>query len=114
MGLFEARDLEKSKAEKSTCIGTVFKCTGSQWATDEGVFSRKAMRIAKRKSCPGCADCGWLMEYIKEDVAYHDDINFLNECEPDKYYSIRVNSSQDWESGHWEIDDWEFVEDTDG
>jgi hypothetical protein len=100
----------KKEKPKPKCKGIVFKCSGSQWVDLRGMFSRKVMRVLKRKSCPGCLHCIWVMEFLQEDTYDSDEINALDGCEPGKCYTVKVNSSQDWESGIWEIDDWEFVE----
>ena len=67
--------------------------------------------MLKRKSCPGCEKCGWIIDFMHEDIdMYELDDNYMDNCKHGKLYTTNIVTSRDWETGIEEIDCIEFVE----
>jgi len=58
--------------------------------------------MLKKKSCPGCEKCGFLLE----DLSQNESV-IIPEIEHDELYTVVVtNISKDWETGY--VDDWDL------
>ncbi|MCK5235433.1 MAG: hypothetical protein KAR06_00495, partial [Deltaproteobacteria bacterium] len=71
---------------------------------------KERMRLLKKKSCPGCENCGPTLEMLDEDVA-EDNFPIIDKIKHGALYTLQVvNITRDWESGT--IDGWDhaFVE----
>lgn len=100
--------IEKSK--KSECKGLFFRGTVNIFATDNYVREVRQVKLLKRMSCKGCEKCGWIMENIHEDIMGGSFEKYLTDIKDGKIYTPKIEASQDWESGYWEIDEIYFVE----
>ena len=99
------------KEKKSKCKGLYWRGTNNIFSDDSGrVKASRELRLLKKTSCTGCSDCGWFLDYLHEDISFNPEMSLLGNIEDGKIYTFKVNSSQDWESGNWEIDEIEFVE----
>jgi hypothetical protein len=55
---------------KVRCKGQVFKCRLTHYIGKNGEYaSTEKMIPVKRASCPGCEDCGNMIEWLHESVA---------------------------------------------
>ncbi len=95
------------------CTGLVFRFSTSLCVTQHnGLLQRQELRLLKRKSCPGCEECGWIMDCIKEDI-YLDggkDSSMFSKMEHGKLYIPHFTWHKDWETGIEDDYDLDFVE----
>ncbi|RKZ94772.1 MAG: hypothetical protein DRQ46_09440 [Gammaproteobacteria bacterium] len=101
------------KPETNPCKGLVFRFSNTICITSHrGFMQRKELRLLKRRSCTGCEKCGWIEDYIYEELEQGDnkDFNLMRDLEHGKMYTPHFESSRDWESGHYEIDDMYMTE----
>lgn len=74
------------------------------YAAQDGIGERSTLHLLKKKSCPGCPYCSFLLDDMQERATDHSLI--LPEIEDKALYSVRVtNVSHDWETG--QVDDWD-------
>lgn len=101
-------DLSETADTHKECNGLIFRGYSSTFYKDGHIGQKQGVRLLKRKSCPGCEKCGWLLDEISEEIAC-DAIIFPN-IEHGKEYTIRViNISHDYETGHCDGYDLEIV-----
>ena len=87
-------------------------CKGLYWRGSENIFmdsdgrikQTKELRILKKKSCPGCEECGWIFDEIGGSIACGVASNLLSKIEHGKLYQFKCNTATEWESGITEID----------
>jgi len=94
----------KSNAKELTCKGRIYRCRDTQYITSRGWSSSVSMSFLKKKSCPGCDQCGYL-----EDDLHESSCERLVDIKPrvqDQalYQLMIVDISTDWETGY--VDDW--------
>ena len=101
-GLKES-EFELPEGEK--CRGLFFRGYHSTYYQD-GKFERKeGIRLLKKMSCPGCKNCGYLLDDV-QDFIYGGGLIFP-EIKHGALYSIHyTNFSKDWESGI--VDDYDL------
>ena len=96
---------------RDECIGLLWKGKVSTWVTEGKIHSRTTLNLLKRRSCPGCPACGWIEEFLEEDIDLMDkEDTILSNIEHNKLYRIKFYFSRDFETGHSEIDGCEFEE----
>jgi hypothetical protein len=105
-------DVEEIEDEPDECKGLIFRCSKSRCITSyNGILEKTELRLLKRKSCPGCSKCGWIIDYLREDIdMYELEDDYIDNCEHGKLYTPHIVSSRDWETGIEEIDYIEFME----
>ena len=91
---------------KPECKGQIYKASVSSFIGAQGdVVDKIVFRPQKRKSCPGCDQCGWAADDVRESIACGTFI-FPGEVEHNRLYVLKViNISRDWETGM--IDEWD-------
>jgi hypothetical protein len=68
---------------------------------------REGIKLLRRKSCPGCKDCIWMVEELNERADQSDIILPKGGIKQGALYRIEVvNISKDWESGI--ADEWDL------
>ena len=93
------------KDQPETCIGLTFRGYRNFYYQDGRLELKQGIRLLKRKSCPGCEKCGWMLDELKE-LLYCDSV-IMPEIEHGNLYSIRtINVSRDWETGY--VDDYDI------
>ena len=96
--------------EKTKCLGLFYRGRINSYANARGDYVYKeSMTLLKRKSCPGCNNCYFLHDNLRE-IASEEYRPIIRNIEDGALYSLQaVNPSRDWETGI--IDDWdlEFV-----
>lgn len=92
---------------KKECKGVVFRAEVSSYRTSKkGIGMTLKLNPLKRKSCPGCDQCGWIDDLFLDFTA--EDIIGFTEIEDKGLYTIGViNEHRDWESGL--IDDFDLM-----
>ncbi len=99
------------KIEPEECIGLLWRGKVSTWVKDGTINSRTTLTLLKKRSCPGCSECGWIEEFLQEDIALMDkEDTILSSIEHNKLYRIKFYFSEDFETRHSEIDEYEFEE----
>ena len=91
------------------CKGLVFRGYSSTFMAYEsrGIERREGVKLLKRKSCPGCEKCSWMLDALPD----HIDCKTLNlpEIEPGVLYGLKaINLSRDYETGYVDDCDLEF------
>ena len=102
---FGIKDI-KIETSEPQCKGIFFRGSISKCMTSyNGFVERKELRFLKRKSCKGCEQCGWLWDFMNEDILMLDkDDSYIGDIQHGKLYTYNVITSSDWESGLIEID----------
>jgi hypothetical protein len=94
--------------KKSECVGKFFRAQRSYFMTGNGGFSLQIrMTPLKRKSCPGCKDCEWIMDEIQEGISCETP-PLIESVENGKIYKIGfANISTDFETGY--VDGYDII-----
>ena len=93
------------------CNGLVFRGNVSLcYTNNDSILERRELRLLKRKSCPGCEKCGWMRDYLKEDLSMDMYDTLLGEIEHGKLYTIHYTWYRDWETGIYDDYDFEVIE----
>jgi hypothetical protein len=97
------------KDKKTTeCKGLFWRGSANTYLSQhKSIELRKSLRFLKRKSCKGCEKCDWTWENISEDIA--NDLSILD-IKDGALYQYKLEISQDYESGQYEIDGSYFIE----
>lgn len=92
---------------EDVCSGLIFRCRINRFINKRGEYVETIRMIPlKRKSCSGCDQCGWLMEFLSEDISHEIGSPIAGNIEDNALYQYTVTySSRDWESGI--VDDFE-------
>lgn len=100
---------EEDKGEP--CKGLWFRGYSNFFYSGDRVERKEGVRFLKRKSCPGCEKCGWLWDWIQEELGnFGSKAVVMENIENGALYHLQPgNGSRDWESGVYELDDIEFV-----
>ena len=105
--------IQKSKPVESLCEGMVFRCKVRRFLTKTKEYTEQVwMTPLKRKSCPGCAKCGYFADYLDEfcDPLYDNNPILPTDPQDKGLYTLAiVNESKDWESGLVDDFDLEFL-----
>ncbi|MFA7100084.1 MAG: hypothetical protein WC143_08430 [Eubacteriales bacterium] len=101
---------ETEKDKKPPCNGPVYRASvrsyigsGKNGQKDRLNFHVQLNRL-KRKSCPGCEQCGYIYDYLNE-IVENDEIEGVCDVEDKKLYRFEfVADGYDYEGGY--CDDW--------
>lgn len=82
----------------------VVECKGLYWRASVSSFissynsieTRKSLRLLKRKSCPGCEHCAWVLEWFNEEIYCDTQSDYLGNLKHGKIYTFKVISYQDY------------------
>jgi hypothetical protein len=94
--------------EGKGCKGLIYKARVNCFIDSKGNFVQKiSMVLQKRKSCPGCPKCGYLLENLSEAIALKTDDFNISDAEHNEFYTLMaINIHRDRESGI--VDDWDL------
>lgn len=95
------------------CKGLFFRGQRSSYLSQHGSFEeRTSLRLLKSHSCPGCDNCGDIMDIISESGMVSEDFDFSNIQNGKKYkLSISVSGTCGYYGDDcMEIDNLEFNE----
>lgn len=83
------------------CRGLIFRCRINRFINKRGEYVETTRMIPlKRKSCSGCEECDWLMEFLSEDINLEIGSPINNCVQDNALYQYTVTySSRDWETG---------------
>ena len=88
------------------CKGQIYKASMSSFIGSHGdIVDKMVFRPQKRKSCPGCDQCGYLLDDMREAIACGTFIFPNNPVQGKLYMLAIINMSRDWETGI--IDEWD-------
>lgn len=107
---FDIESLTLESEDKPECKGLFWRGRVTSWFDGSSMQTRKSLHLLKRKSCRGCENCDWIYDWMYEDFASYGQEDLIGKIEDGKMYIIQFNGGIDYESGHYEIDDWELVE----
>ena len=105
-------EMEKAKNPGPECKGLIFRYSRDVWiGSDNDVNFRDRFRWNKTLSCDGCDKCLWMWDDLQEFMGdYSKGEGVMFDGVQDKLYQLMVtNISTDWESGHVDDSDLEFV-----
>lgn len=111
---------EKQAGEtpESICKGKIYRCRINAYISPTtGQYVRTERMVPmKRLSCPGCEKCGYLDEYMSEDLHCAGELAVEPDLEHGALYEFKITRQyRDWETGY--VDDFEMafvkVEDAD-
>ena len=78
--------LDKHKKEKQ-CKGLLFRGTVTTFINIKGhIGTHKYLKLLKRKSCPGCDNCGGLMELIRDEIDNEPNEDWMDNIIDKKIY----------------------------
>ena len=103
--------LDDKNNQKQECKGLLFRYTESTYLsqTTGCITQRRQLRLLKRKSCPGCEECGWQLEILQEDMYCGYPI-MEQKFEHGAIYMLgNIPGAPDWETGYIEEWDWDFT-----
>lgn len=81
----------ESKIKQSECKGLIYRANRSQYIQNNIIGERTYLKLLKRKSCPGCEKCGWMIEYLDETIS--EFLIDLSRVEDKKMYQLMVSVS---------------------
>lgn len=90
------------------CKGLLFRGYTSQYYQNGKFELKQGIKLLKRKSCPGCNECVFLLDNLQE-LSNTEGAVILPKygIENGKLYSIHtINETRDWEGGY--IDSWDL------
>lgn len=97
--------------ETNDCKGLIYRCKVNNFknSKDHIIFSSRFIPM-KKLSCPGCSQCGGLIEALNESISNNELPITTTEKNNQLYYLEITDLSWDWETGY--LDDWnlEFKE----
>jgi hypothetical protein len=99
----------EGKSLKNECKGLVFRGYASSFYDIKRgrVEWREGIRLLKKKSCPGCEECGGMLDSLPDMIYCQGVISPEGGIEDGKLYTMTVtNISKDCESGI--VDDWDL------
>ena len=90
-------------------------CKGLYWRAKINTFlssynsieHKESLRFLKRKSCPGCEQCGWVFDYIQEAVGFDGIV--IQDLEDGGLYTYNVVTSKGYYDPYPETDYIEFI-----
>ncbi len=67
--------------DKETCKGRIYRCSTHNYISKyKSIEVRKSLRLLKKSSCPGCAECGWMDQVLQDEIegdCYNDFLSGL-------------------------------------
>jgi hypothetical protein len=94
---------ELKQQDEDKCKGVIFRGNRGLYVSVDGtICERASLRVLKRKSCPGCIHCGWVLDAVHEEVYQVETL--LSNIQDGCLYEFRMHTSRDWESGAIESD----------
>lgn len=115
VNMLDLRNLEEQAMDGAkdahVCKGLFYRGRVSSFLDKKGGYTyQERMVPLKRMSCPGCDQCEWLRDSLSESVSYGD-TPVIKDIKDGAMYSLKVvNESRDFETGHIDSWDMEFVE----
>lgn len=95
-------------SEITKCKGRIYRVVISSYlSAHNSIELRKSARVLKRRSCTGCAKCGWIEETLLE----HSDekiLNCLQDIQEEGIYRLCWKTSE--ESEGWEYPTYTNIE----
>jgi len=90
------------KKQEGKCKGLIFRGKLNTFFSIDKYVYQESMVLLKKKSCPGCQECQFLLDDLPEML---DRGNLINDFEDGALYKLEMsNVITDWETGH--ADDW--------
>jgi hypothetical protein len=97
--------LSSNNPEAPPCRGVFYRCRVNVFATPAVMANKVTFRLLKRRSCPGCPACDFLMADVQERG---EPVIFPGKPKHKGLYRLIItNESVDWESGY--IDDFDLA-----
>lgn len=106
---FDLNEGFKGEEDKEPpCKGVFFRYTENNHVVDRTKFViQKQISMLKRISCPGCSECGWLLDDACQGMDDRGDTHFefaSNLKHGDLVQLQMVVDGHDWEMGY--VDEW--------
>ena len=81
-------DVEETEQE---CPGLFWRAKVSSYISGGYIGVKKTLYFLKKMSCSGCEKCGWVMEFISEDIYNEPNIDYLEDIEDGEIYTYTVD-----------------------
>ena len=102
--------LSTGKKKTTNCVGVYFRGSGYEGWNGNTYTNIVRLKLLKRMSCPGCEECGWVYDQLRE-VGPDWPLLGVEKIEDGKVYTIGVcNMCTDWETGTIDQCDLEVIE----
>jgi hypothetical protein len=93
--------------EGKGCKGLIYRANVNVFINSKGIFIQKtSMIFQKRKSCPGCIQCGYLQNDLSDKIVLGNTPDISNVEHNELYALTATNIHRDRESGI--VDDWDL------
>lgn len=95
------------------CKGLIFKSYIYSFASKNYIAHNIKLVIAKRKSCPGCEKCGWILEQYSEALGNDVEVPIVNLdiVRNNRFYRLGTcNEKTDFETGYVDYFDFKLTE----
>lgn len=80
-----------TECKVTECKGRVYRFfVGNSQSLDGDIMQVQRFRLLKRQSCPGCPECGWMKDVIKEDCSLGT-MPDTRRCQHGKRYRLCCN-----------------------
>ena len=101
--MYNILDIPDLGKKKHNCKGLFFKGTISSFTNDKGhIGTKKYLKLLKGRSCPGCDHCGWIMDFITEEICNEPNLDWSFDIQDQKMYvPIITRDSEDIELNGW-------------
>jgi hypothetical protein len=101
--LDDLENIDEKAHTNPNCKGKVYRCRVESFLdSQDNIVVRKSLRLLKRESCPDCETCGWINEFIAEDIDQETD--YIGNLENGKKYRVE---------GHWYPGPYEYPDEGD-
>lgn len=99
--MFDLLSINDFAVKKEPCKGRFYKGVINTFINSKGhIIEKKSLIPLKKLSCKGCEECGYLNEYLQEDISCNT-FPPLDRIEHGKIYKIYVHGWQCYE-GDWD------------
>lgn len=95
---------------KKSCKGLFWRAEVTSYCYEDRIGVKKTLRLLKRKSCKGCEHCGWVNDFLHEDICNNPNEDYLADIEHGKIYTYSPISSQGYYDQYPELERIDFIE----
>jgi hypothetical protein len=105
MPLGKIRKIKEEPHVNKDCKGKIYRCRVESFLNSKKTIeTRKSLRLLKSESCPGCETCGWIDDFLAEDIVDEPNSDYVGNIEHGKKYTIQ---------GYWSPGPFEYPDDGD-
>lgn len=103
--LEDLENIDEKAHTNPNCKGKVYRCRIESFLdSQDNIVVRKSLRLLKKDSCPNCETCGWIEEFIAEDIYNDQETDYIGNLANGKKYRVE---------GHWSPGPFEYPDEGD-